>query len=380
MASGAATGVDSGSDSGLEAPLPDDFAGRLVRWQRLHGRHGLPWQGTRDPYRVWLSEIMLQQTQVATVLDYYPRFLARFPDVAALAQAPLDDVLALWAGLGYYSRARNLHGCARRVMADWGGVFPARAADLVTLPGIGVSTAAAIAAFCHGERISILDGNVQRVLARHRGLDEDFSRAAPRRELQRLADALVPHASEMPVYTQALMDLGATRCTPRQAACDVCPVRRDCIALAQGRVHELPRKARATVQKVWAHALLLHAHCDCAGLWHVALVQRPATGVWSGLWTPPLLDEAQQAQRRAHAPPIRAHEAFLHVLTHRRWFLTPWLCATRGGDLPDAVALGLDGDQAAAMRWWTLDQAAGLALPAPVRARWLGWMEELTAA
>jgi A/G-specific adenine glycosylase len=172
------------------------LARRLIDWQRQHGRHTLPWQQTRDPYRVWLSEIMLQQTQVSTVLGYYERFLARFPDVQALAAAPLDEVLALWAGLGYYSRARNLHRCAQAVVQDWGGVFPSTAAQLATLPGIGRSTSAAVAAFCFGERVAILDGNVKRVLSRVLGFGEDLAQTAAERRLWDIAEAQLPPAGE----------------------------------------------------------------------------------------------------------------------------------------------------------------------------------------
>jgi A/G-specific adenine glycosylase len=172
--------------------LPLDFARRLIDWQRGHGRSGLPWQHTHDPYRVWLSEVMLQQTQVSTVLNYYPRFLARFPDVQHLAAATPDEVMALWSGLGYYSRARNLHRCAQVVMQAHGGVFPDRAELLQTLPGIGASTAAAIAAFCHGERVSIADGNVRRVLARLLAFEGDLARPASQRALWDLAQALLP--------------------------------------------------------------------------------------------------------------------------------------------------------------------------------------------
>ena len=209
------------------------MAARVVRWQRRHGRHGLPWQGTRDPYRVWLSEVMLQQTQVATVLDYYPRFLERFPDVQALAAAPLDDVLALWSGLGYYSRARNLHRCAQEVVAAHGGAFPRAAPMLATLPGIGRSTAAAIAAFCFGERAAILDGNVKRVLTRAARL-----RRRPGRG-RRGARACGPpprrccRRAGVDVYTQGLMDLGATVCLARQPACERCPLAADCAARAR---------------------------------------------------------------------------------------------------------------------------------------------------
>ncbi|MBA2723118.1 MAG: A/G-specific adenine glycosylase, partial [Methylibium sp.] len=205
-------------------------------WQREHGRHGLPWQRERDPYRVWLSEIMLQQTQVTTVLAYYARFLERFPDVAALAAATPDDVLAAWSGLGYYSRARNLHRCAQVVMAEHRGRFPASAEQLATLPGIGRSTAAAIAAFCFDERAAILDGNVKRVLTRVLGNGCDLAVATHERALWRQACELLPHdGADMPAYTQGLMDLGATVCLVRRPNCLACPLQSLCIAQREGR-------------------------------------------------------------------------------------------------------------------------------------------------
>ena len=206
------------------------FAERVVQWQRTHGRAGLPWQITRDPYRVWLSEIMLQQTQVTTVLGYYERFLQRFPTVVALANAPSEDVLAMWSGLGYYARARNLHKCAQAVAAVHGGEFPRSAVQLAELPGIGRSTAAAIAAFCFGERVAILDGNVKRVLTRVLAWERDIAQAASEKALWAIASDLLPVApageplhAAMATYTQGLMDLGATVCTIRRPACDACP-------------------------------------------------------------------------------------------------------------------------------------------------------------
>jgi A/G-specific adenine glycosylase len=298
----------------------------LVRWQRVHGRHGLPWQATRDPYRVWLSEVMLQQTQVVTVLGYFDRFLQRFPDVAALAAAPLDDVLALWSGLGYYSRARNLHRCAQAVVAEHGGRFPPTAMQLQTLPGIGPSTAAAVASFCFGERVSIFDGNVKRVLARVLAFDGDLAEARANRTLWALADRLVPDtAAYMPAYTQGLMDLGATVCTPREPACADCPLRPDCHAHATGRQHELPRKSRTlkrSARSSWALWL------SVAG--HTWLQQRPPQGIWSGLWAWPLLDDAAAldaltntllAASGAAAAGLQAERLapFEHVLTHLDW-------------------------------------------------------------
>src|SRR5512143_2699547 len=203
----------------LQQPCAD-FAKRLVNWQRVHGRRDLPWQGTRDAYRIWLSEIMLQQTQVATVLPYYARFLAEFPGAVALARAPLARVLELWSGLGYYRRAHHLHAAARAVVADHGGRFPGDAATLATLPGIGRSTAAAIAAFASGERGAILDGNVKRVLARHRGVDGWAGTPAVEAKLWRIAESLLPAGGrDIAAYTQALMDLGATLCTRSRPRC-----------------------------------------------------------------------------------------------------------------------------------------------------------------
>src|SRR3989440_2442711 len=203
------------------------FAERVIAWQRSHGRAGLPWQQTRDPYRVWLSEIMLQQTQVSTVLGYYDRFLQRFPDVASLAAASIDDVFAMWSGLGYYSRARNLHKCAQLVVSEHGGSFPRSSAQLAEMPGIGRSTAAAVAAFCFGERVAILDGNVKRVLSRVLAFDGDLANAANEKQLWDHAGRLLPVravAESMPRYTQGLMDLGATVCTSRNPSCLLCPV------------------------------------------------------------------------------------------------------------------------------------------------------------
>jgi A/G-specific adenine glycosylase len=209
------------------------FARKLVAWQRRHGRRGLPWQGTRDPYRLWIAEVMLQQTQVASVIPYYERFLARFPDARSLAQASEDDVLRLWSGLGYYARGRNLHAAAK-VISRQG--FPKTCREISELPGVGRSTAAAIAAFAFGERAAILDGNVRRVLSRRYGIREE-------KELWDKADELTP-GKDIETYTQALMDLGATICTRAEPACGRCPVARDCVARREGRIDELPSARR----------------------------------------------------------------------------------------------------------------------------------------
>jgi A/G-specific adenine glycosylase len=301
--------------------LASTFAPRLLAWQRQHGRHDLPWSGTRDPYRVWLSEVMLQQTQVSTVRAYFARFTQAFPTVQALAAAPLDEVLALWAGLGYYSRARNLHACAQAVAALGG--FPQSAAALQTLPGIGPSTARAVAAFCFGERLSILDGNVKRVLSRLLAFEGDMSQARAVQQLWDLADTLVPTiGDDMPAYTQGLMDLGASLCASRNPQCAACPVQDLCAAQAQGRATAFPIKTRKLKRSRREHWWLWLQRPADGAVW---LQQRPATGVWGGLWSLPLFDD--EAALRAALGPGAEAPALLpqiqHALTHFDWLLHP---------------------------------------------------------
>ena len=329
----------------------------LVTWQRTHGRHALPWQNTRDPYRVWLSEIMLQQTQVTAVLRYYARFLERFPDVMTLAAAPMDDVLALWGGLGYYSRARNLHRCAQTIVAEHGGVFPPSAAVLAELPGIGRSTAAAIAAFCHEERVSILDGNVKRVLTRALGFDGDLAQPVQERLLWQHATALLPvDRTDMPAYTQGLMDLGATVCSRSKPDCLLCPLSGLCVARASGRMTDYPvrtRKLKRSRRENWC-------------LWlqtpdAVWLQRRPDSGIWAGLWSLPMFDDAQAllAVMGVSAERMVALPGFVHVLTHLDWTLHPSRLDL-GQSEADLVAAGLGEG-----RWWPLDQLDRIGLPAP---------------
>ncbi len=332
------------------------FAGRVVRWQKSHGRAGLPWQGTRDPYRVWLSEIMLQQTQVSTVLDYYPRFLERFPDVAALAAASQDDVMALWSGLGYYSRARNLHRCAQDVMALHGGRFPGNAALLQALPGIGRSTAAAIAAFCFGERAAILDGNVKRVLTRVLGFDGDLAVLANERALWDQAQTLLPvRAADMPGYTQGLMDLGATVCLARSPSCLICPAQELCVAHGQGREQDYPvksRKLKRSAQSLW----LLRAQSGDGSVW---LEKRPTPGVWAGLYCLPVFDtrDALVAALPAGVRPALVDDLpFLHVLTHKDLHLHPVAARLPARPIPQREG-----------SWFSVDQWPSLGLPAPIR-------------
>jgi A/G-specific adenine glycosylase len=335
--------------------LPEGFARRMVDWQRLHGRQSLPWQNTRDPYRVWLSEIMLQQTQVSTVLDYFPRFLTRFPDVACLAAAPQDDVLALWSGLGYYSRARNLHKCAQEVMGRFGGAFPRRAEDLQTLPGIGRSTAAAIAAFCFQERAAILDGNVKRVLTRVLGYGEDLALAKNEKALWALAQDLLPkQAVDMPPYTQALMDLGATVCLPRKTQCEACPVSAGCQAKARGEPLAYPVKTRK-LKRSSATLWLLWAVNAQGQVW---LQKRPDTGIWAGLFSLPVFEsEANLLAAWTQGGEPRYIASWKHVLTHRDLHLHP-VHMLGSEQLPPVC----DGQWVDAQVW------PNLGLPAPIRA------------
>jgi A/G-specific adenine glycosylase len=335
--------------------LPQGLARRMVDWQRLHGRQSLPWQNTRDPYRVWLSEIMLQQTQVSTVLDYFPRFLARFPDVAALAAAPQDDVLALWSGLGYYSRARNLHQCAQAVMARFDGAFPRRAQELQTLPGIGRSTAAAIAAFCFDERAAILDGNVKRVLTRVLGYGADLAVAQNEKALWALAQELLPaQTADMPTYTQALMDLGATVCLPRKTQCEACPVSTLCQAKAQGETLAYPVKTRK-LKRSSATLWLLWAVNAQGQVW---LQKRPDSGIWAGLFSVPVFDtEAQLLAAWPQGKDPHYIAPWKHVLTHRDLHLHPVRLRGSGKSSPAG-----DG------RWVDADAWPGMGLPAPIRS------------
>jgi A/G-specific adenine glycosylase len=335
------------------------FAQRLLAWHRAHGRRGLPWQGERDPYRVWISEIMLQQTQVATALPYFERFLARFPDVHSLAQAPIGDVMAAWAGLGYYARARNLHACARAVASRHAGRFPPAAQTLAELPGIGRSTAGAIAAFCFDERAPVLDGNVRRVLARHWAIPGEARSAPVAARLWQRAQLELPAARDMARYTQAIMDLGATVCTRAQPECGRCPVNASCAALKLGRVDELPaappQRARP-VRKAFVLAAL-------AGT-SVLLQRRRAEGIWGGLMCLPEFGSKAALVRRARL--LTAGTTALQPLPPRRRALTHLTLAIE----PYVAAIGRRAPATAAgtARWVPLEAIDQAGLPAPHRA------------
>jgi len=335
-----------------------NFAARLLAWHKRHGRHDLPWQGTRDAYRIWVAEIMLQQTQVSAVIPYYRRFLARFPDIAALAGAEQDEVLRLWSGLGYYSRARNLQRAAQLITERHGGAFPRALESIEALPGIGRSTAAAIAAFAYGTRAAILDGNVKRVLARHFAVAGFPGEKRVESLLWQLAEEQLPLRA-IGRYTQAMMDLGATLCTRAKPACGKCPVAQSCRALALARVRDFPapRPAKAVPTRA-THMLLLLKDGE------VLLEKRPPTGIWGGLWSLP--EFADAAGARAHCRShygciIAAPQALAplaHGFTHFKLMIQPLLCR---------VVKLIPAAREAGLVWLTLEEAHGAAIPVPVR-------------
>lgn len=335
-----------------------EFARKLIVWQQTHGRHDLPWQNTRDPYAVWVSEIMLQQTQVATVIPYYQRFMACFSDIATLAAAPEDDVLAQWSGLGYYSRARNLHKAAKTVIARHGGTFPQDAAQIAELPGIGRSTAAAIASFSFGQCHAILDGNVKRVLTRCFGIEGYPGDKAVENALWRQAEVLLPKKN-VETYTQGLMDLGATLCTRTKPRCEVCPMTDGCVARRDGRVRDFPapKPRKELLEKETAMLLLV-----CAG--EIYLEKRPPTGIWGGLWSLPEApvdaDPAQAAAGRCGVvvKSCRPLPILAHTFSHFRLRIAPWLLEVR----PDGKRAMAPGGL-----WLNLEEARGAALPAPIK-------------
>jgi len=336
----------------------DDFARRLVRWQRAAGRHDLPWQGTRDPYRIWVAEVMLQQTRVDAVIPFYRRFLSRFPDLASLAQAPLDKVLGLWSGLGYYARARNLHEAARRIVEQHGGRFPRDAGSIAALPGLGRSSAAAIAAFAFGSRVAILDGNVRRVLCRAFGVEGFPGRPDVERRLWSLAERLVP-ARGIRVYTQALMDLGATVCTRARPACGRCPLVSGCAAAIERRTHELPApRPAARLPERTSRMLVLLDHG------RVLLERRPPAGIWGGLLSLPELPEDGSPEAfcverlGCELGELERLPAIRHGFTHFRLVIEPLLCLVRTRGMRCAQ----DG-----CVWLSRGELAAAALPAPVR-------------
>ena len=352
-------------------PAISQFADTVVQWQKKDGRHGLPWQGTTDPYKIWLSEIMLQQTQVSTVIGYYERFLARFPDLQTLAQATQDEVMPYWAGLGYYARARNLHRCAQEICQHWHGRFPPQASDIMQLPGIGRSTAAAIAAFAYGERSPIMDGNVKRVFTRYFGIYGNPAVRATELALWQTAEEVVqaaPDSLDMAAYTQGLMDLGSGCCTRSSPNCNACPLRTNCYAFTEMRQHELPTpKQKKQIDERQCQMLILKNQDS------VLLERRPSPGIWGGLWSLPQyedLDSLKNACLNWGQTPVPAHKmaALLHTFSHFRLHIEPWYvkCST-------PVLAQARPDQA----WISIQDLPATALPAPVKKILMGLFTEL---
>lgn len=332
----------------------DAFAYRLLAWWDEHGRHDLPWQHPREPWRVWVSEVMLQQTQVATVIPYFSRFMARFPDIASLAAADEDEVLAYWAGLGYYRRARFLHAAARQVVERHGGEFPRDIEAATALPGLGRSTAAAILAQSFGLPHAILDGNVKRVLARYHGIEGWPGEGAVERELWRQAEAHTPR-ERVADYTQAIMDLGATVCTPKNPACGRCPQREGCVAMQEGRAFELPTPRPRKDLPVRRTVMLL-----IEGEEGVLLERRPPVGVWPGLYSLPECppDDVATCLERLGITAGESLPVLRHTFSHYHLDIEP-----RRARLKDPAARVMDDGR---LLWYNLDRPP-LGLPAPVR-------------
>lgn len=334
-------------------PQPQFIARKLLPWFRRHGRHDLPWQRDPTPYWVWVSEVMLQQTQVATVIPYYERFLRRFPDVESLAAARMDEVLGLWAGLGYYARGRNLHRAAREVVARHGGKLPRSLDGLMALPGIGRSTAGAILALALGARHPILDGNAKRVLARLFLVREPPDEASA--ALWELAERCTPR-KQVAAYTQAVMDLGATVCTRARPACDRCPLREECGARAAGLVDELPARRRRSVRLLRrTHMVFVRSGS------FVLLHRRPTRGIWGGLWAPPEFANAREARQWCNGlvadGVLRQLRALRHSFTHFDLDISPWVL-----EIPRGRRFRAGRGE----RWLTPGADARVGLPAPV--------------
>lgn len=363
------TSKDDRADLLAQEYVDPGFSSDVIQWQKQHGRHALPWQQTTDAYQVWLSEIMLQQTQVSAVIPYYQRFLQSFPTVFALAAAPSEQVMAHWSGLGYYTRARNLHACAKRVVEEYEGRFPADPVLLAHLPGIGRSTAAAISAFSYGTIAAILDGNVKRVFARVFGI-HGYPGAKPVEDAMWLrARALLPEI-EIESYTQGLMDLGATLCTRSSPACQRCPLQKRCVALAQNLTAELPtKKPKKKIKEKHATMLVLQHEGQ------VLLEQRPNSGIWGGLLSLPEVDGMRErtgssasadsaaeilhlAQRFGQFEKLDPLPEFTHVFTHFKLHITPIL-----------VRLSQRTNMIAEARyvWFDMSKLALAPLPAPVK-------------
>jgi len=342
----------------LDPKRATSFARALLAWSEASGRKDLPWQRDPTPYRVWVSEIMLQQTQVATVIPYYRAFMERFPDVRTLAAARLDEVLHLWSGLGYYARARNLHRAAQVIVRDHGGRFPQTLDAVIDLPGIGRSTAGAILALALGQRHAILDGNVKRVLARHFRLEGSPADAAVERVFWEIAESCTPH-ERVAEYTQGIMDLGATVCTRARPACLLCPVSRDCVARQRGLQSQLPtprRRTRRPQREAWLVVAMRGRH-------QVLLERRPPAGIWGGLWGLPEFPTRAHAEqwcreRIRGASAASRGEPLRHAFSHFDYEMRPLVVHCTG------KAHGLRGDDR--FRWYDFREPMKVGLPKPI--------------
>ena len=347
-------------------PKPEVFAKRVLKWFDLHGRKDLPWQHDTSPYRVWVSEIMLQQTQVKTVIPYFERFMVSFPDVQSLAGAPEDEVLHLWTGLGYYARARNLHKAAQQVAGELGGKFPDTIEALCDLPGIGRSTAGAIVSIALGERASILDGNVKRVLARYHRVEGWPGQSRVHNRLWEVADQYTP-SQRCADYTQAMMDLGATLCTRSAPACDICPLASGCEARARGDQLKYPgKKPRKTLPVKATHFLIVRSREG--DIW---LEKRPSSGIWGGLWCFPEIDGPETGNTRcldlwgAAPASIEVQQDFRHTFSHYHLDITPVVVEL--GSNPQAVM------EDTRQLWYNVRQPPQIGLAAPVASLLEQW-------
>ena len=331
-----------------------DFASRIIAWQKLYGRHDLPWQNTTNPYAIWVSEIMLQQTQVTAVIGYYAKFMQRFPNVSVLACATQEEVLQYWSGLGYYSRARNLHSAAQKIVDDFSGRFPTQFDDILSLPGIGRSTAAAISTFAfsqiNNQPQPILDGNVKRVFARHFLIEGWPGLAKIERQMWQIAVRENPQGDAI-AYTQGLMDLGATLCTRSKPKCSACPVNTSCAGLAKNLISQLPTPKPSKVIPEKTTTMLVLVNGD-----EVMLQKRPPTGIWGGLWSFPEVSSDKNLQ---DALPLTK---LTHTFTHFKLHIQPQLVhATRNNQAMEPRTI-----------WLSLEDAISAAIPTPVRKILLG--------
>ena len=338
---------------------PRQFQRAVLAWYDEHGRKDLPWQKKITPYRVWISEIMLQQTQVSTVIPYFERFMQRFPDVATLAAAPSDEVLHHWTGLGYYARARNLHKASKQIVNEFAGKFPKDIESLISLPGIGRSTAGAIASISMQLRAPILDGNVKRVLSRFYAIAGWPGERAVEQQLWRVAEELTPE-DRLRDYTQVMMDLGATLCTRSKPRCSECPLQKQCIAHRNSTQHEYPgRKPKKTIP-VKSTVMLLLENADGA----ILLEQRPPSGLWGGLWCPPQTDSHDDIAQTLKSLNLSGDNIvtltpFRHTFSHFHLDITPIRIRVRPNERSVADALH--------QRWILAHSPGRLGLAAPVK-------------